>query len=190
MGILRCESSRLHRLIEDLLTLSRLERGSVRLDLEPQVLDAMIAEVLASLEARAHIKQIDLVHDPNADMPLAPVARGPMVQVWTNLIGNAIAYAPSGATVTVQTRPEKIRGGRYAAVRVHNSGPAIPEEDLPHLFERFYRGRAARESGEAGTGLGLAICKEIVEKHNGWIEVESRPATGTAFTVWLPLDPP
>jgi len=58
---------------------------------------------------------------------------------------------------------------------------------LPHLFERFYRGRAGLESGEAGTGLGLPICKEIVERHNGWIDVESSPEAGTAFTVWLPL---
>jgi signal transduction histidine kinase len=188
MGILHGEAGRLHRLIEDLLTLSRLERGAVPLDLEPQVLDAMIAEVLASLEARAHIKHIELAHDPNPDMPLAPVAHGPIIQVLANLIGNAVAYSPTGGRVAVHTRTDKNRGRRYAAVRVHNAAPIIPEDDLPHLFERFYRGQAARESGEAGTGLGLAICKEIVELHQGWIEVESTEETGTAFTVWLPLE--
>ena len=187
MGILRGEANRLHRLIEDLLTLSRLERGAAALDLEPQVLDALIAPVTASQVARAHLKQIDLRHEPNPNVPLVSVALGPMVQVFTNLIGNAVNYAPAGAVVTVSTRIDEARGGRYAAIRVHNTQPAIPEEDLPHLFERFYRGRAALESGEAGTGLGLAICREIVERHNGWIDVESSPEAGTAFTVWLPL---
>jgi two-component system phosphate regulon sensor histidine kinase PhoR len=187
MRILRGEAGRLHRLIEDLLTLSRLERGSVALDLEPQVLDALIAEVVSSHEARSHHKGVELRHELNPGMPLAPVAHGPMVQVLTNLIGNAVSYAPPGAVVTVSTRQEDSRGTRYAAVRVHNSQPAIPEEDLPHLFERFYRGKTGRESGETGTGLGLAICKEIVERHQGWIDVESAPETGTAFTVWLPL---
>ncbi|HSB90303.1 MAG TPA: PAS domain S-box protein [Anaerolineales bacterium] len=188
MGILRGESGRLHRLIEDLLTLSRLERGAVALDLEPQVLDALIAEVVSSHEARAHHKGIELRHELNPGAPLVPAAHGPIVQVLTNLIGNAVAYAPQAAIVTVSTRQEDSRGTRYAAVRVHNSQPDIPEEDLPHLFERFYRGKTGRESGETGTGLGLAICKEIVERHRGWIDVESAPQTGTAFTVWLPLD--
>jgi signal transduction histidine kinase len=188
MGILRGEAERLHRLIEDLLTLSRLERGTVALDLEPQVLDALIAEVTASQEGRAHLKQIDLRHEPNPKMPLATVAHGPMVQVLTNLIGNAVSYSPAGAVVTVNTRVDESRGSRFAAIRVHNSQPAIPEEDLPRLFERFFRGQTALASGEAGTGLGLAICKEIVELHHGWIDLESAPATGTAFTIWLPLD--
>ena len=187
MGILHGEANRLHRLIEDLLTLSRLERGTVPLDLEPQVLDALIAEVTASQLARAHLKQIDLRHEPNPKMPLASVAHGPMVQVLTNLIGNAVNYSPAGAVVTVSTRMDEARGSYYAAIQVHNSQPAIPEEDLPHLFERFFRGQTALASGEAGTGLGLAICKEIVDLHHGWIDVESAPDMGTAFTVWLPL---
>ena len=187
MGILHGEASRLHRLIEDLLTLSRLERGAVALDFEPEVLDALIAEVMASNEARAQVKQIDLRHEPNAHMPLVSVAHGPMIQVLTNLIGNAVSYSPVSAVVTVGTRLEKARGSRYAVIRVHNSQPSIPADDLPHLFERFYRGQTGLESGEAGTGLGLAICKEIVERHHGWIDVESEPAKGTAFVVWLPL---
>jgi signal transduction histidine kinase len=188
MGILRGEADRLHRLIEDLLTLSRLERGSVALDVEPLVLDALIAEVTASHEPRARAKQVDLRHEPNPDMPLVPAARSPIVQVLTNLIANAVNYSPPGAVVTVGTRATVVRDRRHAVVRVHNTQPAIPEEDLPHLFERFYRGQTARDSGAAGTGLGLAICKEIVERHQGWIDVESAPQTGTAFTVWLPLD--
>jgi signal transduction histidine kinase len=188
MGILHGEANRLHRLIEDLLTLSRLERGAVALDLEPQVLDALIAEVVAAQEAHALAKHVGLRHEPNALVPAVSVARSPMIQVLTNLIANAVNYSPPGAQVTVATRIESARGGSHAGIQIHNSQPAIPEEDLPHLFERFFRGQTALASGEAGTGLGLAICKEVVELHHGWIDVESAPATGTAFTAWLPLD--
>ena len=72
--------------------------------------------------------------------------------------------------------------------RVSDNGPGIDPIDLPHLFDRFYRGQAALESGEPGTGLGLAICKEIIERHNGKLDVSSQPGEGAAFTVWLPAD--
>ena len=73
-------------------------------------------------------------------------------------------------------------------VLFHNDRPAIPPEDLPHLFRRFYRGQTAHDSGEPGTGLGLAICKEIIERHGGQIEAASSPEAGTTFAVWLPLN--
>jgi signal transduction histidine kinase len=154
------------------------------------VIDGLISEVKASQEAHAHLKQIVLRHEPNPEVPPLAVAHGPMVQVLTNLIGNAVNYSGPGSTVTVTTRRESVRGGEYAAVRVHNNGPAIPDEDLPHVFERFFRGSAAVTSGEPGTGLGLPICKEIVERHHGWIDVDSGAEIGTAFTVWLPLKSP
>jgi signal transduction histidine kinase len=81
------------------------------------------------------------------------------------------------------------RGEAHISIEVHNGGPAIEPEDMAHLFERFYRGRNARLHGEPGTGLGLAICKEIVERHQGWIEVESLTDMGTTFAIWLPVRP-
>jgi two-component system sensor histidine kinase BaeS len=103
------------------------------------------------------------------------------------LIGNAVAYTPSGGHVTVTSYLAKDGPKEGVAVYVHNDRPTIPPDELPHLFDRFYRGSTAHESGEPGTGLGLSICREIVERHGGYIEVESREGEGTAFTVWLPL---
>ncbi|MEW6567350.1 MAG: GAF domain-containing protein [Chloroflexota bacterium] len=186
MGILKNEAERLSRLIGDLLTLSRIERGALPLDAEPHPLDPLVVEVLAALLPRAANKAINLAYEPNPARPVAMVNRTQVVQVLTNLIHNAVTYTPQGGHISVACRQEQVSGREYVSVRVHNDGPSIAPEDLPHLFERFYRGKNARLAGEPGTGLGLAISKEIVERHQGWIDVESAEATGTSFTVWLP----
>jgi GAF domain-containing protein len=190
MSILRDESDRLARLIEDLLTLSRIEQGGMPLDLRPYRLDTLVSEVLAAHEARARAKKITFVHEPNPHLPDIWLSREQMVQVLANLVANAVAYSPPGVRVSLSSRLGERRGDSFVALRVHNEGSAIPPEELPHVFERFYRGKMARESGEPGTGLGLAICKEIVERHQGWMEIESGERQGTAFTVWLPVSPP
>ena len=104
-------------------------------------------------------------------------------QMATNLVANAIAYTPSGS-VRVSTRTDAERG--QVCLQVQDTGMGIDPEDVPHLFERFYRGRRATQSDIPGTGLGLAIVKEIVDLHGGRIEVESAPDEGSTFRVWLP----
>jgi signal transduction histidine kinase len=188
VGILGNEARRLGKLIEDLLTLSRMERGVLPADVEPHSLDPLVAEVLASHLVRAAAKGIEIVHDPNPSLPVVSVSRAQMSQVFTNLVSNAVAYAPQGGAIHVASEEGKIGDRRYAVVRVHNSGAPIDPEDLPHLFERFYRGKNARKSVEPGTGLGLAITKEIIERHDGWIDVDSREGQGTTFSVWLPVE--
>jgi signal transduction histidine kinase len=118
---------------------------------------------------------------------LVPVDRAQMIQVFTNLIGNAVAYTPSEGQVIVSSVVTRVGSTPGVTIRFRNDGPLIPEEDLPHLFRRFYRGRTAHDSGEPGTGLGLAICREIIDRHGGQIEVTSSAAEGTTFDVWLPL---
>lgn len=189
LGILKGEAGRLNRLIEDLLTLSRLERGGVPFEVEPYPLDPLAAEVVTALLPRAALKGQALVHEPNPKQPAALINRMQMSQVLTNLIGNAIAYTPQGGHITVSCHEAQVSGRDYVGVRVHNDGPPIDPEDLPHLFERFYRGRKARLSGEPGTGLGLAICRDIAERHHGWMDVESSEDRGTSFTVWVPAAP-
>jgi PAS domain S-box-containing protein len=184
--VLKSESLRLGKLIEEVLTLSRLERGAVPMDFEPHPLDALLADVLVAHQARAETKGIALEHDPNAGLPVVSINRVQMHQVLTNLVANAVAYTPPGGRVRLGTARIGVEGREYVGAVIHNTGAVIPPQDMEHLFERFYRGAIGRESGESGTGLGLAISKEIVELHHGWIEVESSEQAGTAFTVWLP----
>ncbi len=184
---LQRETERLRRLIEDLLDLSRLQTQPESLVRELVPLDDLVAEVLAVHTARAEAKRLALQYEPSATPIVVPVDRPKMIQVFTNLIGNAVAYTQPGGTVSLT--PSLLRVGTTAGVslRFFNNGPAIPLEDVPHLFERFFRGRTGIESGEAGTGLGLAICRAIVERHGGQIDVASAAELGTTFTVWLPL---
>jgi PAS domain S-box-containing protein len=189
LGILKGEAEKLRSLIEDLLTLSRIERGAIPLELEPHSLDPLIAEVVVAHSARALAKQVRLTHEPSPRLPVVWVSRAEMQRVFSNLLGNAVAYSPTGGAVEARAEERDHRGSPYVTVAFHNSGPPIEEGDMAHLFERFYRGQNARLYGEPGTGLGLAISKEIVERHRGWIEVVSLEGAGTTFTVWLPVRP-
>ncbi len=187
LGVLQNEADRLSTLIEDLLTLSRLDGDVESERKELHVMDALIADVIDSQHARAEAKNILLQHELNPEVPAIMVNREQLIQVLTNLVGNALSYTPPGGEVLLSSEYVNTRKEHHIALRVYNNGPAIPSEDRAHLFERFYRGKTGRDSGEPGTGLGLAICKEIVEQHSGWIEVESDPELGTSFTIFLPF---
>jgi PAS domain S-box-containing protein len=187
LSVLKREAERLGSLIEDLLTLSRMDQGAMGLNLELRSLDPVVGEVMAVQRARAEAKGITLNLEPNPEVPPVWIAHQPIIQVFTNLLSNAIAYTPTGGHVSVSSEIAAGDSGDMVAARVHNDGPPIPEEDLPQLFQRFFRGKTGRQSGEPGTGLGLAICREIVERHRGRIEVVSSAERGTTFTVLLPL---
>lgn len=192
MHILTSESKRLGNLIEDLLTLSRLEGSHLEskgayFPKEPFILDAIIAQVILNYAAKAAAGHIHIQHEPNAHVPPIPVAKQRMIQVFTNLISNAIAYTPSGGTISIYSKLMDEENGRFAIIIIHNTAPPISKQDLPHIFDRFYRGQNANQSDAHGTGLGLAICKEIVEYHQGTISVQSTQTTGTSFIIRLPV---
>jgi signal transduction histidine kinase len=187
LPVLQRETDRLHRLIEDLLDLSRLRAQSTTPKRELLHLDNMLEDVLALYASRAEEREITLRHLPNTAIPPVLVDQAQIVRVFTNLIGNAVAYTSVGGQVTVSSRLEASGALEGVAILFHNDGLPIPSDDLQHLFIRFYRGKTARESGEPGTGLGLAICKEIMQWHGGDITVDSTTENGTTFTVWLPL---
>jgi signal transduction histidine kinase len=187
LPVLQRETERLRKLIEDLLDLSRLRSQTQPLHRELYRLDTLMAEVLTVHGTRAEERGIRLVHVPNADVPLIAIDVGQITQVFTNLIGNAVTYTPEGGRVTLTSALASSGEWEGVTVSVHNDGPPIAPDDLPYLFTRFYRGKTARDSGEPGTGLGLAICKEIVERHAGYIEAASTNGQGTTLTVWLPL---
>lgn len=121
------------------------------------------------------------------DVPAVPADMRMLTQVLNNLLTNATAYTPHGGTITVRTRTQAAEGQTWATFAVEDTGPGISREEQAHLFERFFRGQAARAGNVSGTGLGLAICHEIIKRHQGRITVESQLGQGSTFTVWLPV---
>jgi signal transduction histidine kinase len=129
---------------------------------------------------------LTLWEDLADDLPLAMADEKLLTQVITNLMTNAMNYTPAGGQVVVKTAAKHLEGGDWVTITVRDTGYGISPEDHEHLFERFFRGQAAQETGAPGTGLGLAICKEIIDRHQGRITAESTLSEGSEFTVWLP----
>ncbi len=173
------EADRLSRLVDDLLLLERAEAGKLPLRWEIVDLGAVATDVLREMQVVAREK-IDL----KADIQPVIVCGDPdrLKQVLLNLVGNAIKYTPKGGTVWLEVQQK----GQQAVIKVRDTGPGIPPEDLPHIFERFYRADKARSRGK-GFGLGLSIAYWIVKHHSGHIEVVSQPGEGTTFTITLPV---
>ncbi len=184
--VLEEEAGRLSAMIEDLLDLSRLEARREEEPSEPVELRALLRQVMESLRPSFAAKKMDVQLE---DGPEAVVmGRGnQLIQVFTNLMSNAIQYTPAGGRVRLRVQSgEAGAKPSMAAVAVQDSGQGIPEKDLPYIFDRFYRGSLARSSNLPGSGLGLAIVREILDRHQGRITVLSRLGEGTTFTVWLP----
>lgn len=179
------ESKRLQYLVEDLLTLSMLEKDDFHLQLTEVNLSELIDEIQPALEHQAMKRDIKLItHTDQSHRLMAD--REKVKQVLTNLIGNAINYTQEHGEIslTVNETDESMR------INVTDNGIGIEQEDLPRLFERFYRVDKARSRNTGGTGLGLAIVKHIVEVHGGKITVDSEINKGSSFTVYLPKTPP
>jgi two-component system phosphate regulon sensor histidine kinase PhoR len=176
-------TERLNSLLEDLLTLSRLESINPGLRREPVSLPALIASVTDDYRARpvAVNHQLIVTIAPEiGDLPLDPLR---MTQVFENLLDNALKYTPKGSRIHIAAshRPSEVE------VCIRDNGPGIPAEDLPHIFERFYRVDKGRSRDKGGTGLGLSIVKHIVQLHGGRLWAESGVGQGTAFIFTLPM---
>lgn len=179
---IEAEADRLTRMVESLLLLARAEAGRLPLNLAPVDLDALLFDTLAGFQALAAEKvRLEL-----ADWQPVRVVADPdrIKQVLVNLVSNAIKYTPPGGVVTLSLTADQT----HARLTVRDTGPGIPPEDLPHIFDRFYRAEKSRtRHKEGGFGLGLSIAYWIVRGHGGTIEVESQLGQGTDFTVLLPL---
>jgi heavy metal sensor kinase len=176
------EAGRLTRLVGGLLMLAQAESGKLPLNFHPVELDLLVTEVfqemhvIAGGRVRVHLTEIDQLQ-VNGD-------RDRLKQVLINLVANAIQYTPPGGDVFISLS----KVGDQARIICRDTGPGIPAEDLPHIFERFYRAEKSRTRGKTtGFGLGLSITKWIVEHHNGRIEVDSKEGQGTTFAIYLPL---
>jgi signal transduction histidine kinase len=179
---IRRAADRMNRLIEDLLDVTRLDSGSIALDRDGQAAAALVSETLEALRPLAEEKQIHLVHEVPEGTPAVHADRDRMLQVFGNIVGNAIKFTPAGGTVTVRAEP--LDGAvRFSVV---DSGPGISHADQARIFERFVQARRSDRKG--GTGLGLAIAKGLVQAHGGAIGVASEPGAGATFYFSIPTD--
>jgi PAS domain S-box-containing protein len=188
LATLHREAERLRQMIEDLLDISRLDRERGPVELASIDLHQFLGPLVADQATLAVERGLTLEFLPTAESPLALAEVSMLTQVVSNLITNALNYTPAGGHVTVQTHHQRAVAQDWLTLTVRDTGPGIAAHELPHVFERFYRGEVGRKAKAPGTGLGLAISKEIIEKLGGRITVESQPVTegrGTAFTVWL-----
>lgn len=181
------EADRQARLIEDILEISHIDTG--RLELKPRhsSLNQLTQITVSGLQALAEQRGLTLECRPSDSEPLVWADPDRIVQVLINLVTNAIQYTPEGGKIVVSTGRERTDGRDWAIVTVKDTGIGITESELPHIFERFFRGERPSMMQIPGTGLGLAIAKEIVDLHGGRITVESQVDVGSTFTVWLPL---
>lgn len=181
LGIIRHEARRMQALIEDLMSLSRIEAVKHDAPTAPVDLLALARECAGEVGERARVTVT-----ANADAAQVAGDRGQLAQVLRNLIDNAIKYGKPGGevAVTIEVTP----AGRVA-LNVRDEGDGIAPEHLPRLTERFYRADASRSRAAGGTGLGLAIVKHIVERHRGRFDIASRPGEGTTASLILPLMP-
>ena len=176
------EAGRLTRLVGGLILLVQAESGKLALNLKPVELDTLLLEVFHEMRILAgnnvKLKLADI------DQVLVNGDRDRLKQVLLNLVGNAIQYTPPGGVVYMGLAVI----GEQVRIIVRDTGPGIPAEDLPYIFERFYRAEKSRtRTRTSGFGLGLSIVQWIVESHGGTIKVESKEGEGTTFAIWLPL---
>ena len=177
------EAERMHRLISDLLLLSQADSG-LSINRAPVELDTLLLEAYRMARRRVGDRlQIQLLHEDRA-VVLGDADR--LRQVLDNLINNAIRYTPAGGRIDLSLECR----GEEAVITVADTGQGIASDDLPHIFDRFYRADKARTRAEGGTGLGLSIVKWIVDAHHGRIEVESAQGEGSAFHIILPVAEP
>jgi signal transduction histidine kinase/ligand-binding sensor domain-containing protein/DNA-binding response OmpR family regulator len=182
INIAQKNALRLQQLIDQLLTLSRIEAGKLKLQVKEENLVRLVNGYFQSFESLAKQKNIRLEFHADQEEILAYVDQDKMEKVLYNLLSNAFKFTPEGGRVAVT-----VGGQRSAFISITDTGPGISPAHLPHIFDRFYQADDSDARFQEGTGIGLALAKELVELHHGEIRVESELGKGTAFFVLLPL---
>ena len=192
LAIMHEQATRMIRLVEDLLSLSRIELNEHVMPQGRVALGPLLHHLADSLELRAGERGMCIRLDLPSDLPEVPGDRDELAQVFQNLVENAIKYGRAGSEITVAatTGVRPSHGGDaaespFVSIAVSDCGEGIAREHLPRLTERFYRVDTARSREMGGTGLGLAIVKHILNRHRGFLDIESTPGTGSVFTVFL-----
>jgi signal transduction histidine kinase len=180
---IRNSAERADRMIEDLLDVSRIEAGRLSMEPYPERLAPLLEEAVESHRHLARERRIDLHYRASDALPSVLADRGRLLQIFGNLLGNALKFTPAGGTVELGAEWD----GDELRCYVEDTGPGIPQEQLPHLFDRFWQ---ARRADRRGLGLGLTIVQGLVEAHGGRIWVESEVGRGTRFSFTLPVAAP
>ena len=181
------ETNRMMRMVTDLLHLSRIDNATSHLDVELINFTAFITFILNrfdKIRSQDQEKKYELVRDYPITSVWIEIDTDKMTQVIDNILNNAIKYSPDGGKITVSMKTTDDQ----MILSISDQGLGIPKEDLPKIFDRFYRVDKARSRAQGGTGLGLAIAKEIIKQHNGFIWAKSEYGKGSTFTIVLPYD--
>lgn len=195
LSVLERETERLSLIIDDLLTLSRIDQGRTAFNLQPTDISVLAARLANDRRPLAEERGLDLRYDARGSQPVPAQVKadaGLLEQAISIIMTNAMSYTQAGGTITLATVTGTREGRDWAGVTIRDTGPGLTAKDCEKLFTRFFRGSAAESSSVAGTGLGLSIAKAIVDRHHGWIEPVSNEKrtdgqTGAIFTIWLPL---
>ncbi|MBY8976709.1 PAS domain-containing protein [Rhodobacteraceae bacterium NNCM2] len=187
LDMMATQADRMKRLVEDLLSLNRIELNERVPPREAQPVRRIVWEVADSLIQVAEESDVSLRVAAPQNAPYVLGNREELAQVFRNLIENAIKYGKPGTPVTIAVEPESPDRPNMIGISVSDEGPGIPREHIPRLTERFYRVSVSRSREKGGTGLGLAIVKHILNRHKGELEIQSEVGAGSKFTVWLPV---
>ena len=183
--IIADEAKRLTQLVDNLLTLARLESPSFTLDRAPLNFGALLEEAILQISDLAEERRLALSLNLAPGLPRLEGDRARLKQVVLNLLDNAIKYTPSGGSITVDVRADDNR----IACSVSDTGEGIPPDDVPYIFDKLYRARRANRRPVEGSGLGLTIAQQIIRAHGGDLAVQSEPGKGSTFTLTLPKPP-
>lgn len=188
---LRDETALLSRLVADLRLLSLAEAGQLNLARVRTDLSDMLSRVVESVRPQAEAGQVEIVTDFAAGLPFPEIDADRIAQVVRNLIVNALQHTPAGGQVSVRASLlGKTMNNQEITIEVADTGSGIAAEDLPYVFDRFYRADKSRSRGSGGSGIGLAIVKQLVEAHGGSVRAESSPGKGAVFSFTLPVSDP
>lgn len=182
LNILQKQTEHLENLVDDMVSIMRLDAGLTKISTKRLNPNELVAEVTANLEPLAAEKGLKLSLEVSDTLPSCLVDRTKITRAITNVVENALNYTPTGGSVALKTYPEN----QNIVIQVQDTGIGIPEDDLPHIFDRFYRADKARNTQTGSSGLGLSISKSIIERHQGEIRVESAEGVGTTVRIVLP----
>lgn len=184
--IISDETKRLTQLVDNLLTLSRLESSSFSLEYRLINFGALLEETILQVSEMAEERQLSLSLNQPSGLPRISVDRSRLKQVILNLLDNAIKYTPNGGEIIVEVRADEENKQLFCSVR--DTGEGIPEEDLPYIFEKLYRAKRTKRRPVEGSGLGLTLAQQIIQAHGGELTVQSRLTEGSIFTFTLPYE--